>query len=106
MVLSTRPSIADTIPMRPDQFSAVSVHSIAAWWLCAMETKRRLRSVVSRPRPARKRNSRPAAPAGAEGDLAPARRGADVVGVAVVQPLDVVEADRVLALDAQLEHQP
>jgi hypothetical protein len=59
MSLSTRPSIADTIPTRPDQFSAVSVHSIAAWWLWAMETKRRLRSVVSRPWRSRKRNSRP-----------------------------------------------
>ena len=45
--------------MRPDQFSAVSVHSIAAWWLCAIETKRRLRRVVSRPLRSRKRNTRP-----------------------------------------------
>ena len=59
MVLSTRPSIAETIPMRPDQFSAVSVHSIAAWWLCAIETKRRLRRVVSRPLRSRNRNTRP-----------------------------------------------
>ncbi|MDF2978876.1 MAG: hypothetical protein K0S40_3604 [Actinomycetospora sp.] len=47
-----------------------------------------------------------AAPAVAEAELAPHRRGADVVGVAVVEHLDVVEADRVLAVDAQLEDQP
>jgi hypothetical protein len=58
MVLSTRPSMAETIPIRPVQFSAVTVHSIAAWWLCAIDTKRRLRSVVSRPARSRKRNSR------------------------------------------------
>ena len=45
--------------MRPDQFSAVSVHSIAAWWLWAIETKRRLRRVVSRPLRSRNRNTRP-----------------------------------------------
>ena len=54
----TRPSIADTSSTLPDQFSAVIVHSIAAWWECAMLAKRRLRSDVSRPERSRKRSSR------------------------------------------------
>ena len=37
---------------------AVIVHSIAPWCTCAMLTKRRLRSVVSRPARSRKRSSR------------------------------------------------
>ena len=44
--------------MRPDQFSGVSVHSIPAWWTWAMLTKRRLRSVVTRPERSRKRSVR------------------------------------------------
>ena len=46
------------MPICPDQFSGVSTHSIAAWWLCAIDTKRRLRSVVSRPARSRKRKWR------------------------------------------------
>jgi hypothetical protein len=54
--------------------------------------------------PAAQRGLAPAAVA--EAQLAADHRDADVILVAVVEQLDVADADRVLALDTQLQHEP
>ena len=57
-VLLTRLSRAVTTSTRPDQFSGVTVHSIAARCRSAMLTKRRLTRVVSRSARSRNRKVR------------------------------------------------